>query len=272
MKRIFYLLLCTSFILSFSACDMSAEITEADTVATAETTTVSVTTTPEATTETAISTTSEYEKFNSKDNAAGENAERFAELFWNVSENGDAGFVIPLERYCSDYELYRTADALIDGGRGFFSVMTSGIELSGAPGTITGDTDENAYYPVNPECVYGCTTTAELYSRYCEFFAGSTGYDGFYSSIGKHFADIDGKLSTTIMAQGFMGGGFLEWSRRKTLIFDVTDETAEVLVAVPETIMNDEPRDYEIYTFFHISLVNTENGWRLTDEMYYSMN
>lgn len=272
MKKFFSLLLCTAFVLSASACGNSAEVTSAEATTTAaETTTAPAATTPETTTTTTVQTTSEYEKFSSKDNAMSD-GDGSEELFWNVSENGDAGFVIPMERYCSDHEFYLTAEKLISGGRGFFSTITTGVEFSDAPDTITSDTDENAYYSVKPDSVYGCTATNELYDKYCEFFAGDIGYDGFYSGIGQYFADVDGRLSATITAQGFMGGGFLEWGRSKTLIYDKTEEAAEVIIAVPETIMNDDPRDYEIYTFFHVSLVNTERGWRLTDEMYYRMH
>lgn len=180
-------------------------------------------------------------------------------LFWNYLDGNDGsrGFIIPIERLSDNYELYITTSQLIDKKLEFESKM------NGAPRYEAVITDDNplatgTYYEANPEYYFGCTNIAELNEYYCSIYVGKA--DAPLSG----FKDIDGKLH--VLETGGQQSGltnFMEWNNAKFIIYDETDVSATLIAGVPHWSGEDK---YYAYSFYCMELINTENGWRLSDQ------
>lgn len=185
-------------------------------------------------------------------------------LFWNVGSTENAGFIIPVERYSTNWELYQIAEELIDKSRMYNSTLSMNVKFENEPAS----SDYEAFYPVEPNSVFGSTTMRELYNYYSSIFYDTESYEEYCDFWKNSYKDIDGVLCMNYgHSQGFMGGDFLLWDNRSIILYDETETTAEIMIAIPEEIKDEESLIEEwdtIYYFDSKSLSKDENGWRIS--------
>lgn len=183
-------------------------------------------------------------------------------LFWNYSDENDGsrGFIIPSERMSNNYELYVKAAELINNKLNFEAVL-SGDATNGFAVEDESLLIADEFYPASVDTYFGCESVAELKEYYCTIYAGNTDF-----SIFDKFKDVDGRLYVKYLglSAGLLNG--MEWSSEaKFIIYDETTEFAHLIVSVPHYSTN-AAGEYYNYSFYGMDLINTENGWRLSDD------
>lgn len=150
-------------------------------------------------------------------------------LFWNIDNTSNAGFIIPVERYSSNPELYYAVYRLMhDQYMLFWEIFKTK--------TNTSSLDE---------------TMPKLYANYKKVFEGKFSYDIFCSICDKDFND------ESII--------HCSWKDRRTLIYDETLQEAYVLAALPEKAFDSCEKDNITYRFISEKIVKIEEVWKLSD-------
>ncbi|MCM1055271.1 MAG: hypothetical protein NC394_07090 [Bacteroides sp.] len=173
-------------------------------------------------------------------------------LFWNVEGTDNAGFIIPIERYSDIGELYLWSEKLINGQREFLKE----IMVRDAPE----DLELDQYYPASKNGFFGCNSMMGLYSHYLKTFEGRCGFYGFRGCLNDYLIEReDGLYVRNIVLPDLCTEA---WDNRFVLIYDVNDETASIIAALPET---EKGSSETTYRFAAMRMIKGEKIWRLSD-------
>ena len=182
-------------------------------------------------------------------------------LYWNVPDTDNAGFILPAERYCSNWRLYRAAEELIDKQQHFLRTM---ISVGKMPGLRLSSTDDG-FCPISSSVFFDCENMKELYEHYLTIFEKNVSFKDFCSIFEGCLEDKNGILSIKRGSFDFDTGGWL-WNERSIIIYDKKASDAKIIIALPKVIKCAEGRSDRIYRFVPMRMVRSADGWRLSGE------
>ncbi len=264
-KKIIMIALAATFLLSGCASENTEATTSTTTTAPQTTTTTPQTTTAPVTT-TEVTTEDKYEYLYDKNGVRVKYENGVAvnpvdsDLFWNTGDSDNAGFIIPAERYCTDWDLYKTVEELIAK-----SVTFSDNYLYGSFGNDEGvfKIENTLYAEVDPDKLYGCSTLSELYEYYLSIHVGEKSYDEFRERIKARFVESEGKLYYGIYEDDSFSGDL--WDEISLILYDKTEASVNVMIAIPN---DSHAIDGEISRRYSIGATSAKliNGeWRISD-------
>lgn len=246
------------------ATDSTTTTTPAQLAETPETTTPETTTAPVTTTK-VTTTEDEYKHLKEKDLILDNEIEE--ELFWNDVDDYNSGFMIPMDRYCTDWELYETAEELIVKSVEFRSKLANGGDYGDNSDVV--EYEGSTYDKVHPEELYDCESLEELYDYYLSIYSGEKSFDEFCELVSFRLKEIDGELYYNLDGTG--GGSGLLWHYTKVFLYDKTETTVKVMIAVPNQWNSKEEENgdlYVAYGFASTSLELKDGDWRIHDSFF----
>lgn len=212
----------------------------------------------------------EFIKYSSKDGMRETLGSNFdTDTFWNIEGTSDAGFIMPIDRFCTDWELYCQVEQLINKHIDFRFALVTGDRAA-----LDYEYDGSEYCPVNTEHFFNCKTMADFFEYYKTIYCGNIGFEGFVDLLDDDFTDVDGVLSIKYeFSQGEMGGfGFMRWGYQSIAIFDQTDDHARVIMAVPCEIPTEANKiESPTYFFYAMDVFKIGDEWRLSDNSYFTL-
>ena len=182
-------------------------------------------------------------------------------LYWNVPDTDNAGFIIPIERHCSNWRLYRTAEELIDKQQHFLCTMISGGKM---PDQRISSVDDG-FCQVSSSVFFGCGNMKELYEHYLTIFENNVSFKDFCRIFEGCLEDKNGMLSIKQGSFDFDTGGWL-WNERSVIIYDKKAAGAKIIIALPKDIGHTNGEADRIYRFVPMKMVKSSEGWRLSGE------
>lgn len=187
-------------------------------------------------------------------------------IYWNVPDTDNAGFILPIERYCSNWRLYRVAEELIGKQQHFLRTIIFGGKMSAMRVNTIGE----GFYPVNTSVFFGCENMKELYNYYLTIFENSIIFKDFCGLFEGYLEDKNGILSIKQGCFDFDMSGWL-WTERSVLIYDKKANGAKIIIALPKAIDSAEGESDRIYRFVSMKMVKSVNGgWRLSGECLFT--
>ncbi len=154
------------------------------------------------------------------------------DLFWNIENTSNSGFIIPIERYCSDPEVFCEAYRLVGEQFKLFN------KISRSKSSFTD------------------MVKLQLYEKYKMIFEGKFSYKSFCEFCGSNFDSFS-----------FIKCGYKD---RKMLVYDTTAQNACILTAVPQYqyIEKHLKKNIISYRFISNKITKIGNEWKLTDEFF----